>query len=219
MTTQLTPVFAFLLACGGADRPAADTAPADPAPAAVPAGHLAIVPFVLTMTTTRQDGTEGVIVMRGDAEGVVSVEREGETRARIQLSADGTIRKLGESTPEHTTRLNPDGTLQLDGETMPRARLGDDGTVYRDGEAILKFDEGGAVVDITGEALVSRVTMNGKVVSESRTAMTLEGGDQARRLAGLVLVLMHAPAKARPKEPVEQSSEAPAAVGPMPERR
>lgn len=206
----------LLFACGGADKPAA-TAPAQPAsaqPAAAPAaGHLAIVPFTMTMTSTKeQDGSKQVIVVRGDAGGVITIEADGASHKVARIKADGSIHKLepdGAENDEHAARLTEAGALELDGQALPGVRLGEDGTLYRGDEPMLKI-EGGKVIDVTGKALHSTVTMNGQVVSKTHTDITVEGGDEARRLAGLVLLLQVLPGR------VEESSSAAPAAEPVP---
>ena len=189
------------VACGGSDKktaaPAAPAEPVTPAASAV----LTVAPFVLTITGTKQDGTKQVQVIRGSADGVISAERDGQSREVVRVSADGTFTPLVEGRSD-VVKLGADGTLSMNGETLPRARVGDDGTIYRDDKPILKIEDG-KVVDLAGDLLVSRVTMNGKVAAETRFEMTVEGGDEVRKLVAAILILQMAGGKA---VPADQSS-------------
>lgn len=204
----------FLAACGGADNKAVDAPEpaAEPATPVAPAAVLTIAPFTLTTTSTAQDGTKKVRIIRGTADGVISGEKDGEVRELVRVTADGSFTPLVDGRTD-VVKLDASGALTLEGKTFPGVRVGDDGTIYRDDKPVLKIEDG-KVIDVTGEVLVSRVTMNGKVVSESKFEIAVEGGDEVRKLVATILLLQMVGGKA---EPAPAAVERQAAPAPVPE--
>lgn len=210
----LTAIISLSIGCGGSDKKVVDPTPADTggddSGPASPAPVLNIGPFALTVTGTAQDGAKKVRVFRGSADGVLSVEENGETREVARVAADGTFTPL-EPGRKEMARLSADGSLVVNGKPLP-GRVGDDGTVYRGEEPLLKI-EGGQVIILLEDLKSSKVTANGKVISETTWEMSVEGGDEVRRLVGAVLLLQLAGGSVKTSAP----SAPPATPAPPPD--
>tara|TARA_R110002096_G_scaffold350395_2_gene543553 strand:- start:147510 stop:148076 length:567 start_codon:yes stop_codon:yes gene_type:complete len=154
-------------------------------------GHLTIAPFVMTTASFRDDGTSrGGRIIRGNAEGVISVEEDGITKDVLRVTSDGVFTRLdGKS---GSLRLDKGGTFHIDGKAFTKMRIGDDGTMYGGEEVVAKIEDG-KVVDVIGGFLTSTVTSNGETQTTTKAEITIEGGPDAQRLAGAMLGLMLLP--------------------------
>ena len=183
---SIAAVAVALIACGGSDKKVAEPQPNPDAPVQV-ADVLTIAPFVLTITGVSQpNNTESVRIFRGSADGIVSIEEDGQSREVVKVSSDGSFTPLtGED--KGSGSIDREGVITINGKPLP-GRVGEDGTIYRGEEAILKI-EGGVVIGLLDGVMTSTIKSNGEVVSETKFEMKVEGGDEVRRLVGSLLLL------------------------------
>lgn len=194
-------VFASLLllssfACGGSEKPLA-TPSAQTEVAVAAEGHIAIVPMVMTTTRVKADGTKELSrIIRISAEGVMSVEEDGVSKDVSTVGSNGVFAVLDD--PETSLRVDENGTFHLNGKAIPQMRVDEDGTLHvqtkTDSELkpYLRIEDG-KVIDAEG-LLNSSFSFTGET-QVTKYEITVEGGDQARHLAGIVLGTMLLPGK------------------------
>ena len=76
-------------------------------------------------------GSTSVRIVRGDANGLISMEKDGVKKDIATVATDGTFSKVGDDDPKNSLRIDESGNLVVDGRPTPGLRVGEDGTLYR----------------------------------------------------------------------------------------
>lgn len=87
--------------CGGSEKSVTEPALTSMPEPASAEGHLVIVPFVITTTATKSDGSQTIRVIRGDAAGILSAEENG-APTHMESTVESTSADEPAEVPEST---------------------------------------------------------------------------------------------------------------------
>lgn len=205
-------LFLSAVACGGSEKSVNE--PTQLAETeTTQASHLSVVPFVMTTTGIKADGTATEPrIIRGNADGLISIEEDGTTKDILKVTSDGILTRLSDESGD-TLRFDDAGTFHINDVPVKEMRIGNDGTVYSGDKEFARI-ENGKVIDVTGELLKSTFSFNGNT-QITTYEIVIEGGPEAQQLAGVLLGLQLLPGKATAESETYENPPEPA-VAPTP---